>query len=196
MEMKIIKLEEEWDLAFETAKKVLLSDGLLIYPTDTLYGIGGNALKKEVVDRIRRIKGREGEKPMSVAVGGLSMLLSFFYLKEEELGYITRYLPGPYTFLLRAKKPMPVSKGLVGVRVPAHFFVMKMINEVGFPIVSTSANFSGEPAPSSVEEIKKEFLEKADLVVDGGPTKYKEGSTVVDLVNKKILRKGAGEFEF
>jgi L-threonylcarbamoyladenylate synthase len=196
MEMKIIKLEEEWDLAFETAKKVLRSDGLLIYPTDTLYGIGGNALKKEVVDRIRRIKGREGEKPMSVAVGGLSMLLSFFYLNEEELGYITRYLPGPYTFLLRAKKPMPVSNGLVGVRVPAHFFVMKMINEVGFPIVSTSANFSGEPAPSSVEEIKKEFLEKADLVVDGGPTKYKEGSTVVDLVNKKILRKGAGEFEF
>ncbi|MGB9718978.1 MAG: L-threonylcarbamoyladenylate synthase [Candidatus Anstonellales archaeon] len=194
--MKTIKLVENWDLALESAKKVLLSDGVVIYPTDTLYGIGGNALKKNVVERIRKMKKRETEKPLSVALGSLSMILHFFEVSEEQTAYLTRYLPGPYTFLLKPKKPMPVSEGLVGVRVPQHFFLTKLIREVGFPVVSTSANISGEKAPARVEEIKKEILKNADLVIDGGPTKYKEGSTVVDLVNKKIIRKGAGEFEF
>ncbi len=194
--MKIIKLAEKWNLAFETAKKVLLSDGLIIYPTDTLYGIGGNALKEEVVNRIKKIKGREGEKPLSVALGGLSTILRFFEVSGEQTAYLTRYLPGPYTFLLKPKKPMPVSKGLVGVRVPEHIFLTKLIQEVGFPVVSTSANISGEKAPVRVEEIKKEMMNSVDLVIDGGPTKYREGSTVVDLVNKKIVRMGAGEFEF
>lgn len=192
----IVKLSEKWNLAFETAKKVLLSDGIIIYPTDTLYGIGGNALKKKVVERIRRIKGREGEKPMSVALGSLSMILDLFEVSDEQMAYITRYFPGPYTFILKPKKPMPVSGGLVGVRVPEHIFLTKLIREVGFPIVSTSTNLSDEKAPVKVEEINKEVIDAADLVIDGGPTKYKEGSTVVDLVNKKIVRKGAGEFEF
>jgi len=194
--MKIIKLAEKWDLAFEKAKKVLLSDGLIIYPTDTLYGIGGNALKKEVVERVKRIKKRKNEKSMSVALGSLSMLLYYFEVSEENIGYLTRYLPGPYTFLLKPKKSMPVSRGRVGVRVPAHFFVMRLIREVGFPILSTSANATGDKPPSRVEEIKKEILDQVDLIIDGGPTKYEEISTVVDLANKKIIRKGAGWFEF
>lgn len=194
--VKIIKLSENWDLAFEKAKKGLLSDGVILYPTDTLYGIGGNALKKNVVERIRKVKRREGKKPLSTAVGSLSMLLHFFEVSDEQMGYLTRYLPGPYTFLLKPKKPMPVSEGLVGVRVPEHIFTTRLIREVGFPIVSTSANMSGEPPPTRVEEIKKEILEKVDLVIDAGPTKYKEGSTVVDLLNKKIVRRGAGGFEF
>ncbi|MEM2963807.1 MAG: L-threonylcarbamoyladenylate synthase [Candidatus Anstonellales archaeon] len=194
--MNVFSLLKEYDKSFLEAKKILISDGVIIYPTDTLYGIGGNALKEKVVERIRKIKGREGEKPMSVVLGGLSMILDFFEINDEQMAYITRYLPGPYTFLLKPKKPMAVSEGLVGIRVPEHIFIIRLVKEVGFPIVSTSANISGEPAPYRVEDIKKEVLDAVDLVIDGGPTKYKEGSTVVDLVNKKIIRKGGGEFEF
>ena len=123
------------------------------------------------------------------------MVIKYFKV-EEYLNYITQYLPGAYTFLLEPKVEMPVSKGLVGLRVPDHYFIRKVSIESGVPILTTSANKSGEKPPSSLDEIDENMVKAVDLVIDGGVAKHKQPSTVVDLINKRILRKGAGEFKF
>ena len=190
----IIRLEKEWDMALKEAIRVVKNKGVFIYPTDTVYGIGGNAFSKEVVERINKIKGRE-RKPYSVLVGNLEMVIRYFEVGDY-LNYITQYLPGPYTFLLKPKIKMAVSNDLVGLRVPDHYFIRKVSIESGLPIITTSANKSGERPPSSIDEIDESIIKSVDLVIDGGESKHKEPSTVVDLINKKILRQGAGLFKF
>lgn len=189
----ILNLKYEWDKALNEAVKIIKNDGILIYPTDTVYGIGGNGLKKEVVEKINKIKNRR-KKPYSVLVGNLDMIIKYF--KIENYRYLLQYLPGPYTFLLEPKIKMPVSDNLVGLRVPDHYFIRKVSIETGVPIITTSANKSGNKPPLTINEIEKSILKDVDLVIDGGISKYKGPSTVVDLVNKRIVRKGVGEFKF
>ncbi len=194
--MNKVSLKDEYNRAFEAAVKALREKKIIIYPTDTVYGIGGVATSKEVVDEIYRIKKRDKEKPLSVLVGNLQQLQKFFKPSKEDLYYIYMRMPGPYTFILDAEAEIKKAVGYerVGVRVPDNYFARKLALEVEAPIITTSANISGKEAPKSVEEICNELKESVALVVDGGKAKHSEPSTVVDIKAKKIIRKGAGEF--
>lgn len=193
---KIISLDE-YELAFKRAKEVLSSGGVIVYPTDTLYGIGGDARNPEVVERICKIKKRGKEEPFSILLGNLEMVREYAECDgEREMVAIMNLLPGPVTLIMKAKKELPVAKeGKIGIRVPEHSFMRKLSAELKMPIITTSANRAGKEPPTSVEEVEPGILKEVDLIIDGGPTLYKKPSTIFDLVERKMKRKGAMSIE-
>lgn len=172
------------------AAEIIKKNGIVIYPTETVYGIGANIFSEDALNKVFAIKKRNAKKPISVAVSDFGMMDELAYVGERERRFIEKFLPGPVTVLLRKKEKVPdmltSDSELVGIRYPDHEPTIKLIKLAGVPITSTSANVSGEAPPRRVEEIKI----SADYIIDGGELKG-EPSTVVDLVNRKILRKGA-----
>jgi L-threonylcarbamoyladenylate synthase len=180
-------------------EEALLSGKVFIYPTDTLYGIGGNAMDKKVVDRVYEIKKREARKPLSVIMANLEMIQEYCDLNKQEKAVLKKHLPGPFTFIIRLKREvrMPVTDTeFLGVRIPSHPFAVGLSRQTGLPIISTSANISGEKDAFKVDDIDPEIKNKVDFILDQGETKFKQGSTVVDLEKMIVLRKGAGEFAY
>ena len=154
---EIIKFERGGvEKALYRAKNAVLDGKVLIYPTDTVYGIGGNALSSDVVKKIRRIKKMEEDKPLSVMMADLEMIEEYCEVGLWEEMILKRYLPGPFTFILRKRKGIPVTKdSTLGVRVPEFEFCNRLSEEVKQPIISTSANITGKPAPTNFQEIDK-----------------------------------------
>ncbi len=182
----------EHEKAENQAKKAISSDGLVIYPTDTLYGIGCNAISEKAVDKLCKVKKRERNKPLSILVADYPMVLGYCKISSEQEKILHSLLPGPYTFILPLKKKLPVSPTMsIGVRIPEHMFMRQVSKELNLPIVSTSANFSGSMPPTKLSEVDKQVLEKSDLAIDSGKCIYCQPSTVIDLIAMKILRKGA-----
>ncbi len=171
--------------------KVLNNKGVIVYPTDTVYGIGGDALCEEVVSRVREIKQIRKSKPFSLMFGSFSQIKEYCELAPWESEILTKYLPGPYTFIVRKKKDVEIAATgdltSVGVRIPDNMFCIKLAKKFGKPIITTSANITGEPPPASLEEVDKRILEKVDLAVRGGKTRA-EPSTIIDLIQQKIIR--------
>jgi len=192
--VKILKLKSvEPAELIEQSKKAIENKGIIIYPTDTVYGIGGDATDIEVVQKVREIKGAKKTKSMSVIMSDLEMIKDYCELDVNEDFTLKKYLPGPYTFILKLHRPLPVTSDLtLGVRIPEHNFSHQLSEAVGKPIISTSANKTGEDPPRSFQEVDKSILEKADIAIDGGFTRYSGPSDVIDLVNKKVIRKGLG----
>ena len=189
---QVISLEKNFDLALSEAKKAILAGKLVVYPTDTLYGIGCNALDKKAVAKIYSAKVREKGKPLSMIVADLKMMRDYCEISEKELTALLAMLPGPYTFLLKAKKRLPVSNDeKLGVRVPEHVFMRTVSKQLGLPIVTTSANMGGGKPPVSLRDVPLSVRKAAAVVIDNGKCKYGQGSTVIDLVERKVLRKGA-----
>lgn len=173
------------------AAGVIRSNGVIIYPTDTVYGIGCDICSAEGVERIFRIKHR-GEKPLSVAFSDLDMLRKFVVLPPEHEEFIKKHLDEPCTFIVKktGKIPDAVTAGLdaVGVRIPDHRVVKELIKASGVPIITTSANISGRKAPKAVDEIDDEVRELVDLIVDSGVCRIGVPSRVIDLATHKVLR--------
>mgnify|MGYP001570208132 CR=1 FL=1 len=165
---KIIKLGKLNDIEKENLIRDIKSDKIFIYPTDTVYGLGCNALIKRSVERIREIKGRDGDKPLSVIAPSKEWIYENLIASKEE---INKYLPGKYTLILRKKdfKFLDyVSKSeTLGVRMPKQDFA-ELVKKAEAPFITTSANLSGEKPASSIGDINKEILNKADLIIDSG----------------------------
>jgi len=198
---RTFSLAEDYDKSLAEAKKTLKSGGILVYPTDTLYGLGCDALSKKAVSRIYAIKSRDKGKPLSILVSDYAMLLEYCTVSSAQERILHALLPGPYTFILPLRKPIPASQGAtVGIRVPEHFFMRQVSREFGAPIVTTSANVSGEKDAAKLSDVPSAVSSRADLLIDGAKCPYARGSTVIDLMNMKILRKGAvrkgDKFEF
>jgi len=172
------------------ASEIIKKNGVVIYPTETVYGIGASIFSTAALEKVFAIKMRDKNKPVSVAVSDLKMMEGLVYIGKREKQFIEKFLPGPVTVLLKKKEivndMLTSGSELVGIRFPAHKTTIKLIELAGVPITSTSANFSGEAPPRRVDEIKI----RADYIIDGGECRG-EPSTVVDLVNMKIMRKGA-----
>ena len=181
------------DRALYRARDTILNSKILIYPTDTVYGIGCDATKDDAVAKIRKIKGLSQDKPLLVMMADINMVDEYCEIGLWEEVILKKYLPGPFAFILKMRKPLPVSSdGTLGIRIPESDFCNRLSEEVGRPIVSTSANKTGEPPPVAFNEITSEILNAADLAVDNGPTRYEKSSDIVDLVKKRIVRKGLG----
>jgi L-threonylcarbamoyladenylate synthase len=172
------------------ASDIIKKNGVVIYPTETVYGIGANIFSNIALEKVFKIKKRDKDKPVSVAVSDFGMMEDLVYIGEKEKRFIDMFLPGPVTVVLKKKEKVPdiltYGSELVGIRFPAHETTIKLIQLAGVPITSTSANISGEAPPKQVGQIKI----AADYIIDGGECSGVP-STVVDLVNGKILRKGA-----
>jgi L-threonylcarbamoyladenylate synthase len=194
----IISLAQEWDRALGECVNAIKAGRLIVYPTDTVYGLGGNALDKGVVEKALKAKNRDKSAPFSVMIPNLEMLLKYFEVTDAERDLMVNSLPGPFTFVLKAKIPMPVQgeNGTVGVRIPNHSFMRRVCFEANVPIITTSANLHGQPAPTKFQDVPKQIIDAAEVAIDGGETMLKGPSTVVNLKEKKIERKGVADFQF
>jgi len=164
------------------AVEVLERGGVVVYPTETVYGLGADALSERAVRRVFELKGRDFKKPISVAVSSFEMLESVAIVESAEVEEILNaLLPGPVTVLLPRKAVLPEiltgGSPLVGVRMPEHEIALRLITAFGRPLTATSANLSGKKPPASFEDVEIE----ADFKLNGGRCPYGEPSTVVCL---------------
>ncbi len=150
----------------ELAEKIK-SGNVFVYPTDTVYGLGCDATNSDSVNRIKEMKGRDKDKPISIIAPSLSWIEENCLVDHD----LSKYLPGPYTLILKKKDPnflLDVANGdSLGVRIPDSDFCDK-VRKVGVPFVTTSVNLSGEPPAVAVEEVPEEIISKVDEVVDEG----------------------------
>ncbi|PSP96009.1 threonylcarbamoyl-AMP synthase [Halobacteriales archaeon QS_1_68_44] len=169
---------------------------LVVYPTETVYGLAADATDPEAVERAFEAKGRSREKPVSMALPDVGAAADYVRLSDRERAFCGRFLPGPVTVLLERTDRVPdvlvAGRDRVGIRVPDHELARDLARRVG-PITATSANRSGEPSARRVEEIAPEVRERA-VVIDRGETPGAE-STVVDVSTGEIVRRGAGAGE-
>lgn len=162
-----------------------LNNKIVVYPTDTVYGIGCLATNREAVAKVFETKKRPTDKPLLTLVSDLSMLKKYFHVNNEQQEYLKEYWPGPISFLLEYKGNLEVDpehkeEGVV-VRLPKNDFLIKMIQEVGIPITSTSLNINGYQPLKSASDIEDQIpTDNIDLVVDGGPLSG-EASSIIDI---------------
>ncbi|WP_295722667.1 L-threonylcarbamoyladenylate synthase [uncultured Methanobrevibacter sp.] len=173
---------------------ILKDDGVILYPTDTIYGLGANIFSEKGVRRVYKIKQRSFKKPLSVSVSNFEGLSLIADISEENKKIMENYLPGPYTFLLKKRDIVPplvtsyTSK--VGVRIPDN--TISRLLSMNFPITTTSANISDEEVLTNPEKIVKQLKGDVDLIMDIGPIKSSTPSTIIDLTKEKasLVRKG------
>lgn len=179
------------------AAVLLNSGGLLILPTETVYGLAGDASNPHAIERIYRIKGRSFDKPLAISIASFDQLDGLTSeITSDARSVMERFWPGPLTLIF---KPSPAvgnditrGSGGVGIRFPDHPLLLGIIREFGRPIVLTSANLSGRPSPVTLAEAE-ELFGQVDLVIDGAKTSLGRESTVLDLTQNPpaILREGA-----
>lgn len=193
--MKVLKTsidEVDEDIIHE-AVKVMADGGVIIYPTDTVYGLGANIFDNKAVRKVFEIKQRSLLKPLSILVSDVKSidLVAKVSLSQKET--INNYLPGPYTFILNKRRIVPrvITSGTsyVGVRVPDCGIACRLAGI--FPITTTSANLSDDEVLSNPDEILEQLDCEVDLVIDVGDLKSQKASTIVDLTSfkPKIIRK-------
>ncbi len=189
---RIVKVDPEkpeQDYLKEAAD-ILKSGGLVIMPTETVYGIAANMLNNNALDRLYEIKKRPKDKPFSLHIDKKEKIEEFAG-SIPVLAYklIDKFWPGPLTLILRAKK----DEGKIGVRMPDNEIALNLIAEAGVPIVCPSANISGKPAPTNFEDAIKDMKGLVDFAIDAGNTKLQVESSIIDLTAEppEILREGA-----
>lgn len=179
----------------------LRDGGVIAYPTDTTYGIGCSIFNKKGIERIYRMKQREHRKPFSFICPNLSEVARFARVSNTAFKILKRYLPGPYTFVLEATRDVPdlllTRQKTVGIRIPDNRICLEIVRLLGNPIVTTSANLSGEEPSASPDFIEDLFGKQLDMVVDGGEL-TREVSSVVSLVGDvpEIIRAGMGDLSW
>jgi L-threonylcarbamoyladenylate synthase len=167
---------------------ILRDNGIFIYPTETIYGIGGKAFNNEVVERIVKIKNRPENKNFLVLFKNYEMLEKYVFIENElEKELIEKYWPGELTIILNSKD----KKHDIACRISSHTFVEKLFEYIDFPIISTSANYSGESYTGDFKKICEIFKGKIDAIVYDGD-KFSKPSTIVKVINNKlqIIRQG------
>lgn len=198
MKTKYINLKEEYnEEKIKEAAQDILNGKLVIFPTETVYGIGANALNDNACKNIFKAKGRAGDNPLIVHVNNVDMIKQLVEEPNEvEKILISTFCPGPFTLILKAKNIIPksVTAGLdtVGIRMPSNKIANKLIEYAGVPIAAPSANVSGRPSGTKIEDILKEFDGKVSTIIDDGMVDIGLESTVVRVIDNKvrILRPG------
>lgn len=193
--MRILKTttDDFDDNIIDEAIKVLADGGVVLYPTDTVYGLGANIFDNKAVKRVFNIKQRSLLKPLSILVSDVDAIDLVAKLSLSQKEVINQHLPGPYTFILNKREIVPrvVTSGsaLVGVRVPDCQIACRLASI--FPITTTSANLSDEEILSCPKDILSQLDCDVDLVIDVGELKSSNPSRIVDLSRKnpKIIRK-------
>lgn len=198
MRAKYIDLTKQQDDSVFKEIGLAIHDGkLVVFPTETVYGIGTNALKEDSVKKIYKAKGRDSDNPLILHICDKTMLNELTMNRTfVENKLIDTYFPGPFTLILNRKSIVPnvVTANLdtVAIRMPSHPIAQKIIKYAGIPIAAPSANISGKPSGTIISDIIEELGDKVDYILDGGPCSIGLESTVVRVINEIpiILRPG------
>ncbi len=186
------------------AIKALNNGQLIVYPTETCYGLGADAVNPKAVDKVFDFKGFRQNKPISIAVSGVQMAERYVNINQTAKNIYQNLLPGPVTVVSRSKskvaKSLQAGTQTIGVRVPDYQLVLDLIKKLGRPITATSANLSGGKTPYTIKDILSQITEKKKnligLIIDAGQLDRRPPSSVVDttLNEIKILRQGEIDF--
>ncbi len=203
MEILRIKQIHEEDI-IKKAVAVLNNGGIVVYPTETCYGIGVDATNQDAVNRLYEYKSRREGKPLSVAVANKEIASQYVEINEIAQNLYDNYLPGPLTVvskgLHKVANGVESEFGTLGIRIPKHDLILKILQKFGKPMTATSANMSYKPRPYSIEAFLKDLPKKhehlIDLLLDQGELENNEPSTVVDTTmnNLNVMRQGTAQF--
>lgn len=198
----IVKLYDENPNQREIVKiaEILRNGGLVIYPTDTVYAIGCDALNVRAVEEVCRLKGINANKAqLSIICCDLSNISEYARVNNDTFKLMKRNLPGPFTFILNITSNLPKiykNRKTVGIRIPANNIIRELVRELGNPIMTTSVKDDDEMVEYTTdpELIHERYEKQVDIVIDGGYGGI-EGSTVIDCTNNEIeiIRQGKGE---
>jgi L-threonylcarbamoyladenylate synthase len=194
----------------DTAKKAVaeLNRGsIIVYPTDTVYGLGVDALNAEAIQNVQRLKGRTSVWPLLIVVPDIASIEKYAVMNDAAWALATKFLPGPLSLVLPARDILPKElqlQGTIGIRIPGDPFCIELARQFGRPYTSTSANRTRQHTPTTVHEVIKQFGHDAheiSLAVDDGERAGGKPSTVVSCTGPVpiILREGAissSEFDF
>ena len=196
--MKIIKLKLNKTTTehIEVIIDFLKRGKVIVYPTDTVYGLGCLATDMEAVRKISRIKQRPVGQAYLILIDSLIMAKKYAFINTKQEKYLAKIWPGPVTVVLSSRGNLPLEvtggKDTIAIRLPKSEFLGKIIGAVKVPIISTSVNLSGDENIPALADLEKYFKkDKPDLVIDAGPAKSKKSSRLIDLTdigNIKILR--------
>jgi len=182
----------------EEAAKLIEEGKLIAFPTETVYGLGADALNEEAVRRIFEIKGRPLNKPLSILIGKKEDLKQYVQkIPEVAEALVEKFWPGPVTLIFRASSLIPdMMKGknnTIGIRMPNCRVALEIVKTSRVPLACPSANLSGRPSPTKAEEVIKDLGEKIDLILDGEETRIGVESTVLNLTTypPTMVREGA-----
>ncbi len=199
MKTRIIKISSRNpdERSIAAAVAVIKNGGLVAFPTETVYGLGANALDKQAVKKIFMAKKRPADNPLIVHIASYADIARLAHpLPSYAQKLIRKFWPGPLTLVLRKKRLVPdiVTAGgpTVAVRMPKHKVALALIKKAGTPIAAPSANLAGRPSATSASHVLEDFDDKIDLILDGGRTRIGLESTVLDVTQSKpiILRPG------
>ncbi len=188
--------EDELERVIDT----LESGGIVIFPTDTVYGIGCNCFNEEAVKKLYEVKQRASYKPINVLTDCYEKIeMVAEEINPVERRIIDKYMPGALTIILKKNEKVSdtLTAGLdtIGVRIPNSKIALEILKRVDFPLATTSANISGNPDGIKIEDFLQDFDGKVDIIIDGGTTELKQSSTIVKVDDGKIdiIRQGTAE---
>ena len=179
------------------ALETVENGGIIVYPTDTVYGMGCDLENKDALDRLYRLKKIPKRKPLSFVCSDLKMVSRYAKLSNSAHGMMRKLLPGPFTFILQASREVPklmISKQrTVGIRVPEQDFCLDLVRRLGRPLVNTSASDSLDEIVSDPDQIEERYA-RADLMISLGQQKS-EASTILDFTGDapEVIREGIGD---
>lgn len=202
MQTKILKVEKVPSPAIAEAAEIIKAGGLVAFPTETVYGLGGNGIDAKASAGIYAAKGRPSDNPLILHVADMAMLKTIAAeITESAKQIIAAFCPGPVTMILKRKEIVPssITGGLdtVGIRMPDNDIARELIRLSGVPIAAPSANISGRPSPTTAESVARDLAGKIEYILDGGPCSLGVESTIVDCTGDvpTVLRPGAVTME-
>jgi L-threonylcarbamoyladenylate synthase len=183
----------------DEAIEILKKGGIVVFPTETAFGVGCRLDNRRAVKRLVKIRRREKGKPFLVLVSSLAMVKKYFKeLPKEVKDLMKKFWPGPLTIIYFCKQQLVPSlvragKETLGMRLSPHKIARQLVKGVDVPLLAPSANFAGEPTPYKFSDLKPDLLKQVDLVIKAPCGKYKKASTVIDCTRTpfQILREGS-----
>ncbi|MBA4417464.1 MAG: threonylcarbamoyl-AMP synthase [Syntrophus sp. (in: bacteria)] len=183
----------------EIIRETLAIGGLVAYPTDTFYGIGCDLFNIKAIRKLYAIKRLDSRRALSIICRDFKEISTYAVMSDFAFNVAKRHLPGPYTFVLKAKRIMPkllmTDKKEVGIRIPDHPVPVALVRLLDRPIINTSARIAGEEVMTDPRLIEKTFKRDISIIIDGGIV-YSEPSTLIKIVDDEVevLREGKGPF--
>lgn len=181
----------------EIPAQIIKQGGIVIFPTETVYGIGVNALNEEAVKKLYSIKQRPLNKPISLLISDMNMINKVAQdITDLEYKLMKKFFPGPFTIILKKKEIVPdiltANTDTVGIRMPSEEITRRLIEYANIPIAAPSANISNKPSGTNLDNIIKDFEGKVDYFIDSGESKLGIASTIVKVIDgiPHILRQG------
>lgn len=195
---RVIILQEHWEKALEKSVSVITNGGFVVIPTDTVYGIVGDATQAKTIERLFALKARPKEKAFPVFVRDIAMARRLAYISDAKARFLEHIWPGALTVIFYHKEKLPsvitAGKNTIAMRIPQSVFALVLLDRIDIPLVQSSANISGMPAAKNSEDIIASFAnqkQKPDLVIDGGEIMGMP-STIIDFTanQPRLVRSG------